>query len=265
MATVLLWPTEEQVREFKRGKAPWPWESYPSERCKCGILATQDVVPSELGYGWFCGNAYGEYREGRTCDWEGFYGHHDLMLKLGRTSEPWKVGRNDVPILDSDLLWGKIYQDMIRETGVKPKGLYVLETLIKYWRWNRTKYPQPLIEDERREKRRKLQEERARTGFVVDPDAKYFKGSWEEYFQQVEVRKRRIEMEELQERAEEAQMETMKALVDELPVGMAFSKRDKELPQDMANVDKKGKGNFIAEDDDDGWDDDELLYEGDSN
>nr|TKW16099.1 hypothetical protein SEVIR_5G277200v2 [Setaria viridis] len=107
----LLWPTEEQVREFETIKAPWPCESFPSDRCKCGILATQGMVSSELGYGWFCGNAYVEYwvrnyshffvvmicviffvefedffKEGRTYDWEGFYGRHEL----GSTSEPWK-------------------------------------------------------------------------------------------------------------------------------------------------------------------------------
>ncbi|RCV42821.1 hypothetical protein SETIT_9G246400v2 [Setaria italica] len=128
LKTHAMWPTEEQVREFESGKAPWPCVSSPSCKCKCGILATEAVVPSKLGYGLFCGNAYGDY--------------------------------------------------------------------------------------------------------------------W------VRIRKRRIEMEELQEKAEEAQMETMKALVTDLPVG-------------KVNVDKKGKGVVIAVDDDDD-DDDELLCEGDS-
>ncbi|RCV06566.1 hypothetical protein SETIT_1G173000v2 [Setaria italica] len=57
----LMWPTEEQVREFKSGKVPWPCVSSPSDRCKCPILATHGVVPSELGYGSFCGNAHGKY------------------------------------------------------------------------------------------------------------------------------------------------------------------------------------------------------------
>ena len=56
-------------------------------------------------------------------------------------------------------------------------------------------------------------------------------------------------MEELEEKAEEAQMEVMKALVADLPL-------------DKVNVDKKGKRVVIAGDDDD--DDDELLCEGDS-
>uniref|UniRef100_K4A197 GRF-type domain-containing protein n=1 Tax=Setaria italica TaxID=4555 RepID=K4A197_SETIT len=85
-----MWPTEEEVREFESEKAPWPCVSSPSDRCKCGILATKGVVPSELGYGSFCGNAHGDYWEGRTCDWEDFCGRYDLLLKLGNTSEPWK-------------------------------------------------------------------------------------------------------------------------------------------------------------------------------
>nr|TKW09100.1 hypothetical protein SEVIR_6G070450v2 [Setaria viridis] len=85
-----MWPTEEEVREFESRKAPWPCVSSPSDRCKCGILATEGVVPSELGYGSFCGNAHGDYWEGRTCDWEDFCGRYDLLLKLGNTSEPWK-------------------------------------------------------------------------------------------------------------------------------------------------------------------------------
>ena len=140
-----MWPTEEEVREFESGKAPWPCVSSPSDRCKCGILATEGVVPSELGYGSFCGNAHGDYwvsnysslmfyegcnlfqicknielllQEGRTCDWEDFCGRYDLLLKLGNTSEPWKSRKQqeikekirkeyDVPIPDSDLLWGE--------------------------------------------------------------------------------------------------------------------------------------------------------------
>nr|TKV94622.1 hypothetical protein SEVIR_9G307500v2 [Setaria viridis] len=182
-----MWPTEEEVREFESENAPWPCVSSPSDRCKCGILATEGVVPSELGYGSFCGNAYGDY-------W------------LGNTSEPWKLSKQqeikekirkkyDVPIPDDDLLWGKIYQDMVHETGVKPNGLYARETIIKYWRQNRSKYPRPLTENEKRENRRKLQEERElekqklmeerdRLGYVVDPNVKYPEGSWEQYLQQ---------------------------------------------------------------------------------
>ncbi|RCV25611.1 hypothetical protein SETIT_5G179400v2 [Setaria italica] len=258
-----IWPTEEQMREFESGKAPWSCVSSPSDRCKCGILATEGVMPSELGYGSFCGNAHGDYWEGRTCDWEDFSGRYDLLLKLGNTSEPWKSRKQqeikqkirkeyDVPIPDNDLLWGKIYQDMVHETGVEPEGLYARETIIKYWRQNRSKYPRPLTENEKRENRRKLQEERKLEKQRLREERDRL-GYVEEYLQQVRARKRRIEMEELQQKAEEAQMETMKALVADLPVG-------------KVNVDKKGKGVVVAGDDDndDDDDDEELLYEGDS-
>ena len=113
------------MREFESGKKPWPCTTTPSLRCRCGILATKGVVPSELGYGYYCGNSYREYwvrilttklkllmiyvivlvfgiltflnvwlsiifQEGRTCDWELFEGRYELMLQLGRTKEPWK-------------------------------------------------------------------------------------------------------------------------------------------------------------------------------
>ena len=55
------WPTEEEVREFESWKKPWPCTTTLSLRCKCSILATKGVVPSELGYEYYCGNNYGEY------------------------------------------------------------------------------------------------------------------------------------------------------------------------------------------------------------
>ncbi|RCV17239.1 hypothetical protein SETIT_3G204000v2 [Setaria italica] len=148
-----MWPTEEEVREFESENAPWPCVSSPSDRCKCGILATEGVVPSELGYGSFCGNAHGDSR---------------------------------------------------RESRRK-------------------------LQEERELKKQRLREERDRLGYVVDPNVKYPEGSWEQYLQVVRARKRRLEMQELQQQAEEAQMETMKALVADLPVA-------------KVNVDKKGKG-----------------------
>jgi hypothetical protein len=35
---------------------------------------------------------------------------------------------------------------------------------------------------EREMEKRRLREERAKQGFIVDPNEKYPKGSWEEYF-----------------------------------------------------------------------------------
>ena len=55
------WPTEEEVQEFESGKKSWPCTTTPSLRCKCGIVATKGVVPSEFGYGYYCGNSYGKY------------------------------------------------------------------------------------------------------------------------------------------------------------------------------------------------------------
>ncbi|KAF8652050.1 hypothetical protein HU200_062994 [Digitaria exilis] len=49
-------PSDEEVRAYEAGQAPWPCTKYPEKRCKCGILAERGVVPSELGYGWYCGN-----------------------------------------------------------------------------------------------------------------------------------------------------------------------------------------------------------------
>ncbi|KAF8666090.1 hypothetical protein HU200_053800 [Digitaria exilis] len=51
-----VWPSDEEVRAYEVGQAPWPCTKYPEKRCKCGILAERGVVPSELGYGWYYGN-----------------------------------------------------------------------------------------------------------------------------------------------------------------------------------------------------------------
>lgn len=37
-----------------------PCESSPPLLCQCGVPARRGVVPSELGYGYFCGNTVGE-------------------------------------------------------------------------------------------------------------------------------------------------------------------------------------------------------------
>ncbi|CAO2043780.1 unnamed protein product, partial [Urochloa humidicola] len=82
------WPTEEKIQAFETGKEIWPCEKEPRPRCKCGIFARRGVVPSELGYGWFCGNSFGKYWEGRTCDWENFPGREKLRLELHRCADP---------------------------------------------------------------------------------------------------------------------------------------------------------------------------------
>ncbi|CAD6266074.1 unnamed protein product [Miscanthus lutarioriparius] len=48
------WPSEYEIAEFEAGIKPWP-----GTKCKCGVKAREGVVPSELGYGYYYGNAYG--------------------------------------------------------------------------------------------------------------------------------------------------------------------------------------------------------------
>jgi hypothetical protein len=55
------WPSEEDVQAFESGEKPWPCDEPYRPCCKCGILAPKGVVPSELGYGWYCGNSYRDY------------------------------------------------------------------------------------------------------------------------------------------------------------------------------------------------------------
>jgi hypothetical protein len=53
------WPSEYEFVEFEAGIKPWPCTTILECKCKCGIKAYEGVVPSELGYGYYCGNAYG--------------------------------------------------------------------------------------------------------------------------------------------------------------------------------------------------------------
>lgn len=55
------WPTVEQMEKYKLEKERMPCSQPVRRRCKCGIYAREGVVPSELGYGWYCGNAVGDY------------------------------------------------------------------------------------------------------------------------------------------------------------------------------------------------------------
>ncbi|KAF8780724.1 hypothetical protein HU200_001331 [Digitaria exilis] len=161
-----VWPSDEEVRAYEAGQAPWPCTKYLEKRCKCGILAERGVVPSELGYGWYCGNGNAFWKailfaqEGRTCDWEWLSGRDDLVARfrcLGQRDKERETrelrdkirNKYDVPLPDDELLFGTILDD-----------LEAHDTLIKYWRLNRILYPRPLSRDERAEKRRKLEEER---------------------------------------------------------------------------------------------------------
>ncbi|KAF8689868.1 hypothetical protein HU200_041500 [Digitaria exilis] len=253
----LVWPSDEEVRAYEAGQAPWPCTKYPEKRCKCGILAERGVVPSELGYGWYSGNG-NAFWKGRTCDWEWFSGRDELVARLRRLGQRDKERETrelrdkirkkyDIPLPDDDLL--------------------AHDTLIKYWRLNRILYPRPLFRDERAEKRRKLEE------------------------------KRHLER-QVQDRAREAQLEAMRALVGDFPCNMTIRKGDLEMSSDgcvgMRDAQRdavrapgsilrkeKGKGKstglrvtfapvepavnkgkgvmVISSDEDDGWGDDEVL------
>jgi hypothetical protein len=65
------------VREFETNKKPWPYESSPSLRCKCGISPTESVVPFELGYGFYRASNYGDY-------WVGIWLHRFTSKLLYR-------------------------------------------------------------------------------------------------------------------------------------------------------------------------------------
>jgi len=145
-------------------------------------------------------------------------------------------------------------------------------------------------EKEEEMERQRLREERAKKGFTVDPEAKYPKGSWEEYFQKLEANKRMEEMEKMEDLAQEAQMEAMQALVADLPHKVPNVEKDVpsastevlgvratqmeamkalvgDLPAQDHQSDRKGKAvdipNWVGNEDDD-WGEDELLADCDS-
>ncbi|TVU12874.1 hypothetical protein EJB05_46540, partial [Eragrostis curvula] len=51
-----------------------PCRYLPPLFCQCGVPAREGVVPSELGYGHYCGNT-----ETRRCDWETFKGKEEFL------------------------------------------------------------------------------------------------------------------------------------------------------------------------------------------
>ncbi|KAF8676457.1 hypothetical protein HU200_047012 [Digitaria exilis] len=173
----------------------------------------------------------------------------------------------DVPLPDDELLFGTILDEYIKKKRCRPPILEAHDTLIKYWRLNRILYPRSLSRDERAEKRRKLEEER------------------------------HLER-QVQDRAREAQLQAMRALVGDLPCNMIIRKGDLERSSDgfvgMRDAQRdavrapgsilrkeKGKGKstglrvtfapvepavnkgkgvvVISSDEDDGWVDDEVF------
>lgn len=191
------------------------------------------------------------------------------MLELGCTSDPWKRFKTEeirnkirrkhgVPLPEDEDLHGPICEEMVRETGEELKwvvGYYNYEKMVAYWRRNREKFLErgirPLTVQEKIEKSRKKEEEyqawwdsvrEKRARKYNEANVKYPRGTWEHYFQQFDDEKRMREMEEVQERAVEAQMEAMKAVVADLP---------SQLPKvgvevgSGADMDKKGKRTMV--------------------
>ncbi|TVU10989.1 hypothetical protein EJB05_44547, partial [Eragrostis curvula] len=69
------------------------WER-PPLLCRCGVRARKGVVPSQLGYGYYCGNTVGEDDEWVNtirCDWETFEGREEFLKEARkRGSEYYK-------------------------------------------------------------------------------------------------------------------------------------------------------------------------------
>lgn len=232
-------------------------------------------------------------------------GRHDLMLELGRSSEPWKSRKteeirnkirreNGVPLPKDADMHGCILKEMVRETGWKPEfrlgdGNY--EKMLAYWRQNREKFPRPLTTREKIEKMERKKKEgwhdlqkmlRENVG-RKDEDEKRKREErkkeegWhdlQKWMREKRVRednneKRMSEIEQMQKRAVDAQMEAMKAVVADLPIDMANVVGD--VPVGKGDADTKGKGIVIdgggtsgGNVDDDDWGDDELLIDNDS-
>ncbi|RLN08441.1 hypothetical protein C2845_PM11G05700 [Panicum miliaceum] len=214
--------TEEHIKEFESGKEKWPCERAPRTRCKCGSLARRGVVPTELGYGWYCGNSYGDFWEGRTYDWETFPKREELMQKLSNQAEPLKtrttLERNNkirrkykVPLPDERILYDPVAIDQVAEHGMTDTiGLECEEELITFWRKNRSKYSEEKISEA--------------VHRACDFTKVFPKGTWEHHFQWFEALRRGIDVNAVRMKAEEAkiaeeaQLEAMKALVADLPV-----------------------------------------------
>ena len=54
-----MWPSDMDIL-LSLNSDDLPCRHYPHLLCQCGVRARKGVVPSELGYGYFCGNVVGE-------------------------------------------------------------------------------------------------------------------------------------------------------------------------------------------------------------
>ena len=55
-----MYPEPEELSDVVLYGEDLPCKHRPTLLCQCGVAATKGVVPSELGYGYFCGNTIGE-------------------------------------------------------------------------------------------------------------------------------------------------------------------------------------------------------------
>ncbi|KAF8701332.1 hypothetical protein HU200_033662 [Digitaria exilis] len=235
----LVWPSDEEVRAYEAGQAPWPCTKYPEKRCKCGILAEHGVVSSELGYGWYCGNG----------------------------NAFWIRNKYDVPLPDDELLFGTILDEYIIEKRCRPPILEAHDTLIKYWRLNRILYPRPLSRDERAEKRRKLEEERHLERQVQDQareaQLEAMRALVGDLPCNMTIRKGALERSSdgfvgMRDAQRDAVRAPGSILRKEKDKGKSTGLRVTFAPVDPAV--NKGKGVVvISSDEDDGWGDDEIL------
>ncbi|KAG2558616.1 hypothetical protein PVAP13_8NG278701, partial [Panicum virgatum] len=241
-----------------------PCERAPRPRCKCGILARRGVVPTELGYGWYCGNSFGLFWEGRTCDWETFPGREDLRIKSGRSAKPYRTRRSlekkdkirheyKVPFPDERILFGPVALDLVAKHGNSGKlDLECRDELITFWRKNISRYSTEKISAAVR---------RACDFMKVFPN-----GMWEHHFQLKEALRRGVDVDAVRLKAKEAkivkeaQLEAMKALVADLAgaeVRVRASQIEamkavvQDLPIDTHVVDNQGKGKAIVQEDGD--------------
>ncbi|KAF8641708.1 hypothetical protein HU200_067730 [Digitaria exilis] len=165
-----------------------------------------------MGCGWYCGNSYGDYWEGRTCNWETFEDREQMMQGLARQTEPLRTrttleikeeirSKHGVPLpLDSNF-YGQP-KDVIKFGNLSiDLRVGLREDLIKYWRDSREKYDFPVttqgkIKEAEARRERMREEMLCRYRFMFDPLKVYPPGSWEEerqeyvaYWEDIDLRK----------------------------------------------------------------------------
>nr|CAB3484672.1 unnamed protein product [Digitaria exilis] len=202
-----------------------------------------------MGYGWYCGNSYGDYWEGRTCNWESFPDREQMMRGLATQAEPLRTRttleikeeirrKNGVPLPSRHNLFGPVAIDYAANYGKPTKfNTGIVEHLIKFWRDNRDKYNFAVTTEgkmkEAEERMQMMREEMLRReNFKFDPLKVYPPGSWEDDRQQYLAYWEGIDLRTIRIKAKLTQMEAMRALVRELPGNKDTIQEDKEMDMD---------------------------------